>query len=279
MTTKKKKDVNIQKKPPNFHLTPPPSFFQNLKKISFYKKKKLGKKNRKGNDIIMIIPVFDVKDNQAVSGKSGNRDTYSKLESIYGSDILEIASNLKDDGAKLIYIADLDKIENNGSNDKLVSKINEIIPVMLDNGIRTLTDLEENKNLCTYNIVATETLPNINEAHNIFENYDKEKLILSVDIKNNKLLNQNNNINLDEIIELIKIHKPKYTILLNISQVGTKTQTKTPIIDEIIQKTPNTTHIMAGGLTNQAITNYMKDNINTFLIGTILHEGTLKHKL
>lgn len=227
----------------------------------------------------MIIPVFDVKDNQAVSGKSGNRDTYSKLESIYGSDILEIASNLKDDGAKLIYIADLDKIENNGSNDKLVSKINEIIPVMLDNGIRTLTDLEENKNLCTYNIVATETLPNINEAHNIFENYDKEKLILSVDIKNNKLLNQNNNINLDEIIELIKIHKPKYTILLNISQVGTKTQTKTPIIDEIIQKTPNTTHIMAGGLTNQAITNYMKDNINTFLIGTILHEGTLKHKL
>lgn len=227
----------------------------------------------------MIIPVFDIKNNIAVSGKSGKRDTYTRLKSIYGDDVLQIAQNLKDNGAQLLYIADLDKIEDDGSNNEIISQINQIIPVMLDNGIRTLSDIQKNNKICTYNIVATETLPSISEAHHIFENYDKEKLILSIDIKDNQLLNQNNNINFDEIINLINTHKPKYTILLNISQVGTKNSNTPPIINEIIQKTPNTTHIMAGGLTNQSIAQHKKNNIQHFLVGTILHEGTLKHKL
>ena len=108
----------------------------------------------------MIIPVFDIKDNIAVSGKSGKRDTYTRLKSIYGDDILQIAQNLKDAGSQLLYIADLDKIEDNGSNNEIISQINQIIPVMLDNGIRTLNDVEKNNKICTYNIVATETLHN-----------------------------------------------------------------------------------------------------------------------
>ena len=91
--------------------------------------------------IKMIIPVFDVKNNECVSGKSGKRDTYTKLSSIYGENPIEITTNLKKSGAKCVYIADLDKIENKGDNSELILKINKILPVILDNGANSIDDI------------------------------------------------------------------------------------------------------------------------------------------
>lgn len=231
--------------------------------------------------VFMIIPVVDMKDSMCVSGKSGMRDTYTELRSIYGRgcDIIDLASNLRDDGAKLMYIADLDKIEGVGDNSSLISKVNEIIPVMLDNGISTPDDIEENSKICTYNIVATETLSSISDAYAIFEKYDNEKLIFSVDIKDNEVLLKDKSIKVSELIELINDVKPKYVILLNITQVGQKQQKQCDVVDEIISKTPTVEHIMAGGITNQAIAEYKKVGIDNFLIGTILHEGKLEYEM
>ena len=90
----------------------------------------------------MIIPVFDVKNNECVSGKSGKRDTYTKLSSVYGENPIEITTNLKKSGAKCVYIADLDKIENKGDNSELILKINKILPVILDNGANSIDDIK-----------------------------------------------------------------------------------------------------------------------------------------
>lgn len=231
--------------------------------------------------VFMIIPVVDMKDSMCVSGKSGMRDTYTELSSVYGrgSDIIDLASNLCDAGAKLMYIADLDKIEGVGDNSSLISKVNDIIPVMLDNGISTVDDIRKNSEICTFNIVATETLGSISDAYEIFKNYASEKLIFSVDIKDNEVLLKDKSIKVSELIELINNVKPKYVILLNITQVGQKQQKQCDIIDEIISKTPTVEHIMAGGITNQAISEYKAQGINNFLIGTILHEGKLEYEM
>jgi len=226
----------------------------------------------------MIIPVIDLMNKQCVSGKSGNRNTYTKLKSIYGDNPISITQNLKNNGAQLIYVADLDKIENKGDNTELISQINNVLPVLLDNGISNLSDIN-NKNICAYHILATETMESIEETTNIFKNIDNKKLVISVDIKNNELLLQNKNIKLDDIIQLINNVNPQYTILLNISQVGTKKQNENLIIKKIIQETPNTKHILGGGITNEAIKKYKQEGIDNFLIGTILHEGNLKYKL
>ena len=109
----------------------------------------------------MIIPVIDIMHNECVSGKSGRRSTYKKLRSIYGDNPLDIATALKEDGAQLIYIADLDKIERIDDNNNIISSINNIIPVMLDNGISSIEDIENNKNICSYNILATETMTSL----------------------------------------------------------------------------------------------------------------------
>ena len=223
----------------------------------------------------MIIPVLDIKNGECVCGQSGNRSTYKKLVSIYGTNPIEIAQNLKKDGYELLYIADLDKLESTGDNSKLISKINRIIPVLLDNGIENFSNIEENENITTYNILATESINNLEEIEEIIQKVDNEKLVISVDIKDNNLMIKNRNIKVSDIINLINKSKIRYIIILNISQIGTKSSNKSDIEKEIIDKTDDVEYIMAGGITNDAIKDYQNSNINSFIVGTILHEGSL----
>ena len=223
----------------------------------------------------MIIPVLDIKNGECVCGQSGNRSTYKKLDSIYGTNPIEIAQNLKKEGFNLLYIADLDKLESTGDNSELISKINRIIPVLLDNAIENICGIEDNENISTYNILATESMKNLEEIEEIIQKVDNDKLVISVDIKDNNLLIKNRNIKVSDIINLINKSKIKYIILLNISQIGTKSSNKSDIEKEIIDNTDNVEYIMAGGITNDAIKDYQNNNIDNFIVGTILHDGSL----
>lgn len=94
--------------------------------------------------MLEVIPVLDLMNSMAVSGKSGNRDTYTPLNSIFASDSdpISIANNLKINGAKQVYIADLDLIEKKGHNLNKIKMINTVLPVMLDSGIRNLESFD-----------------------------------------------------------------------------------------------------------------------------------------
>lgn len=226
--------------------------------------------------INMIIPVVDIKDNECVSGKSGNRDSYKKLDSVFGDNPLEIANNLKKAGYSLLYVADLDRLEHAGDNSELISKINEVIPVMLDNAIKNIDDVEENDNITTYNILATESMSNLSDIHQIIKEYPNDKLVVSIDIKEDKLLTDNEEITLDDIIDLINSSNISQVIILNITHVGTKVSDKSPIEEHIIKNVHDAEFIIAGGITAESIDAYQKENINNFLVGTVLHEGKLK---
>ncbi|MDO5850858.1 MAG: HisA/HisF-related TIM barrel protein [Methanobacteriaceae archaeon] len=224
----------------------------------------------------MIIPVLDIKNNTCVSGKSGNRNTYKKLESVYGNLPEEIVINLKKDGFKCVYIADLDMIENIGDNSKLIKKLNNILPIMLDNGIKNIEDLKKSLKNCTWSILATETIESTDTFIKIFKNHDKKRLIISIDIKNNEVLTKNNDITLKTIIDTINQIKPEKIIILNITQVGQQQSKIDQITQKIIDKTPYTTHILGGGMTNKQIQQLKEKNIKNYLIGTDLHNGNLK---
>lgn len=223
----------------------------------------------------MIIPVFDVKNGLFVCGKSGKRDTYRELSSVYGNAPLDIIFNLKKSGACCVYIADLDKIEGVGDNSSLICEINKVIPVLLDNGANCVEDIVANQNICTYSILASETMTNIVDCYAIFNEISSDNIIISVDVKDNELLIKNDDIKIEDVISLINDVKPAYTILLNISDVGTKKGFKNSFIDYIISETPFTQHIIGGGLTNKSIHDYKKEGIDNFLVGTLLHDGGL----
>lgn len=226
--------------------------------------------------MLNIIPVIDLKSGTAVTGKSGNRSKYKQLKSIYSnsSNPLEIALNLKKKGANEIYIADLDAIEEKGSNLELIKKINQILPVMLDYGIRDEKSFSFANKFARKIIIGTETLSDLNELYNIYDKYPNEKIVISVDIKNNSLLSNNLNINLYELIEKLEILNPKQIILLDLSNVGTNSGFNMDLLNKFSSFKKSL--IIGGGITVKQIKILNDIGIEKVLIGTSLHNGEIK---
>ncbi|OEC87435.1 MULTISPECIES: HisA/HisF family protein [Methanobacterium] len=225
----------------------------------------------------MIIPVLDLKNGIAVSGKSGKRETYKPLKTVFHESASpeEIAKSLRDAGAVRIYIADLDSIENRESNFDIARKVNKYIPVMLDCGAKNVSDVGKALEVADKVIIATETLENMDELNSIFDKFDKNRLIISIDIKDGKIFSKYLNIDINYFIRKIEELNPQEVILLDISQVGTEKG----VNEELIKKFLKLPLIIGGGITSTDINKLEKLGINKFLVGSALHKGKLALKI
>lgn len=223
--------------------------------------------------MIKKIPVIDLKQHQAVSGKSGMRDTYTPLRTVFApsSNPVEIAQGLKLNGADEMYIADLDLIESQGHNIDDIKMVNTILPVMFDGGVKNLEGFEFFLNYAYKIIVPTETLESIDEMRKIFEKYPKERIVVSIDVKDNELFSKNLDLTLSEFKEVLKKLNPNEIILLDISGVGTQKGYNTKLLDEF--KEFKNQLIIAGGLNKESIGELDSQGIKKILIGTSLHSG------
>jgi phosphoribosylformimino-5-aminoimidazole carboxamide ribotide isomerase len=226
----------------------------------------------------MIIPVIDIKNGEAVSGKSGMRETYKPLKTIFSqsSDAVEIAKSLKAAGAKRMYIADLDSIEGEGSNLQIVKKVNEIIPVMLDAGANNLQRVEKLLKFADKVIIATETLKTLKSLDEIFKSFKRDELVLSIDIKNNELLARNMDTDLNAIVNKIKDLKPAEIILLDISKVGTESGVNNALINKF--EAFKSSIIMGGGILEEDIEELSVKGVHKFLVGSALHSGKIRSR-
>ena len=224
----------------------------------------------------MIIPVLDLKDGIAVSGKSGNREEYKPLKTIFhpSSDPLKISESLKEAGASEIYIADLDSIEGKGSNMELIGKINQLIPVMLDCGASDLDSVSEALQVVDKVIVATETLKKLEDLYEIFCRVNRERVIISVDVLNNKILSKHLKLDFSILRESLEKLKPSMVILLDISNVGTETGINWQLMDEFVGM--ESSLILGGGITREDLPQLAEKGVNTVLAGTALHQGSIK---
>lgn len=227
--------------------------------------------------MLEIIPVIDLMNSVAVSGKSGNRETYTPLQTIYASssDPLEIALSLKGEGAKEMYIADLDFIERNGNNNIFkIKEVNSVLPVILDVGVDKLETFEFLLEFAYKIIVATETLESIEELEKIFEKYPKERIIVSVDVKNNELYAKNMDLDLEGFKEVLRRIDPNEIILLDISSVGTEGGFNKPLLESF--KEFKDKIILGGGITPDEISQLDALGIRKALVGTALHKGQIR---
>ena len=224
----------------------------------------------------MIIPVLDLKNGIAVSGKSGKRESYKPLKTVFHKSASPegIGKSLSDAGAVRIYIADLDSIENRESNFEVIQEVNKNISVMLDCGARNVFDVKKALEVADKVIIATETLKDIDDLNDIFDNFDKNRLVISIDIKDNEIFSKSLNIDIKEFIRKIKELNPLEVILLDISQVGTERG----VNYELIRKFLELPLIIGGGITSSDIKRLEKLGINKFLVGSALHNGKLPLK-
>ena len=221
----------------------------------------------------MIIPVIDLKNVEAVSGKSGMRNTYKPLKSVFhsSSDPIGIARAIKDSGFKEIYVADLDAIDGEGFNLNVVREMNNILPVMLDSGVNTIEGVEKVLNSVKKVIIATETLKSLDDLELIFSSFKKEDLVMSVDVKDGKILGKHIKADFKDIINKIQQIKPAEIILLDISRVGTGNTVDHELINRFMGL--ETELIIGGGVTDQNIDELTELGVQNFLIGTSLHAG------
>ena len=226
--------------------------------------------------MIKKIPVIDLKQHQAVSGKSGMRDTYKPLQTVFAASAnpVEIAQGLKLNGADEMYIADLDLIESQGHNINDIKMVNTILPVIFDGGVKNLESFEFFLDYAYKVIVPTETLESVDELKKIFEKYPKERIVVSVDVKNNELLAKNMDLTLTEFRDLLIELDPNDIILLDITGVGTEQGYNKYLLDEFEPLKDKL--IMAGGLNKDSLGELESLGIKRVLIGTSLHSGEVK---
>ncbi len=221
----------------------------------------------------MIIPVIDIKNGIAVSGKSGNRETYTPLKTVFSNSYepIAIARELKKSGFSSVYIADLDAIEGNNSNLEIAIEINQIIPVMFDSGIRNYSEVQKIIGTVEKVIIATETIENFDDIELIFSSFPKQNLVLSIDVKDGNILSKHITIDFKDIIRIIQEINPPEVILLDISRVGTENGVDHELIKSFIGL--DTDLILGGGITLQDIKDLHSLGIKYFLVGTALHSG------
>lgn len=226
--------------------------------------------------MIKKIPVIDLKQHQAVSGKSGMRDTYQPLRTVFApsSNPVEIAQGLKLNGADEMYIADLDLIESTGHNINDIKLVNTILPVMFDGGVKNCESFEFFLDYAYKIIIPTETLESIEEMEKIFEKYPRERIVVSIDVKDNELFSKNLDLSLSDFKEILKKLSPNEIILLDISAVGTEKGYNKKLLDEFDDMKDKL--IIAGGLNNESIGELDSIGIKKVLIGTSLHSGEVK---
>lgn len=225
---------------------------------------------------LMIIPVLDIKDGIAVSGKSGNRDEYKPLKTVFNnsSDPLEISKALKKLGASEIYIADLDAIEGRDSNRDLVSTINQILPVMLDCGAYDLDSVDEALQVSEKVIVATETLQALEDLEEIFSNVNRDRLILSIDVLNNKIHTKHLKLDFNILRQIVENLKPSQIIILDISSVGCEGGMNWHLLDYFAGL--ESSIIFGGGVTAEDISKLDGEGVDNVLVGTALHQGKIE---
>lgn len=212
-----------------------------------------------------IIPVIDLMNGLAVSGKSGNRKEYVPIKSVLcgSSNPVDVIKKYKENGAKKVYIADLNSIMSTGNNFETVKNLD--IFKIVDFGVTDKKDLENVKKCAEMTILGTETLNDISILK-------EENIILSLDFKDGKLLNYN----LEEILS--EIDKKTPLIILDISSVGTQKGINVELIKDILERTDNPIYI-GGGIKSEDDLKISKElGISGVLIGTTIHNGKLDLK-
>ena len=141
-----------------------------------------------------LIPAIDILNNIVVKAFAGERKKYKAIKSkILNSCELEhvIQSLLNEYDFKKFYIADLNAITGNKNNFKIIESIitkYTHIDFWVDYGIKTYLDFKKFENLPCSLIIGSETLKDVLELKKIKKKIKKNKIILSLDYKNNRFL-------------------------------------------------------------------------------------------
>lgn len=230
---------------------------------------------------MLIIPAIDLRDGKYVRLKQGN---YA-LETIYGSDPVEIAKKWQTAGAKTLHVVDLDgaktgQLVNLKAIEKIIAVLN--IPIQVGGGVQSVAELEQLLSLgASKVIIGTLALEDEEQLVKLLSRYG-EKIIVSLDSKNGQLAKRGwlENSGQDLFETAIKLEKlgVKSFIYTDVLKDGTLSQPNYEGIKSLLSilSTPLT---IAGGVSCLAdIRELATLKVAGVIIGKALLEGRINIK-
>lgn len=219
--------------------------------------------------MIDIIPVLDIRGGLAVSGKSGEREYYRPLQSVFCAepDPIKIANALP---FERLYVADLEGIVDRVPDLETLSTLSGLKKTMIDMGVRDYGDLNLYDGLSCGVVLGTETVVDMGvfiEGLMIFG----DRLIVSIDMKDSTVISGFLPPNPIETYDKLKSVGITRFIFLDISSVGTL-ESDTSFIKDL----NNASEILVGGgITEKNLKELEMIKVDGALVGTALHNGLL----
>lgn len=230
-----------------------------------------------------IVPVIDVLNGVAVHGMRGDRKQYQPLKSnlCKSTDPLQIAECFDSLGFTELYIADLDGILYNSLNLNLFERIvlTTNLDLIVDTGTSELTRAEELVDAKVSKLViGSETLKNMDFVGQAIDKFGANKVVVSVDQKEGKLLSKSEQISkLDACSFVKKLGNLGVTqiIFLDLGRVGTEYGTDLTLIKRIVEKTEVELFVGGGIHSLTELEELRNIGISGVLVATVLHNGVI----
>ncbi|MGQ9468724.1 MAG: HisA/HisF family protein [Nitrososphaerales archaeon] len=234
-----------------------------------------------------IIPVIDIMGGVVVHAKGGQRDEYQPIKSqlCETSNPVDLALALKSRfGFRELYIADLDSIMKCGDNMNMLRRIYESsgMKIVADSGVN---DVEKARDLLQAGVekvvVGTETLTSFDVLKSILNFAGHENVIVSIDIKNGKVLSKCKGIiglSPEALAKRLKLMGVKELIVLDLLRVGRESGVKIDLIRRVLDSV-DIPIVTGGGIRNIDDVLLLRDlGVSGVLIATALHNLRIKRE-
>ncbi len=230
-----------------------------------------------------IIPVIDILNGIAVHAVRGKRGDYKPLQSILcdSVDPLEVAMAFRAIGFKELYIADLDAIIRGQVNFEVIKEIVDQtgLKLMVDAG---LTDLETAEHLLEAGVskvvIGTETLKNKSFVNDAVWVLGSTQVIVSLDLKDDKLLVKQGFEGCKEPMCLLVEFKGvgvSNVIILDLARVGSNEGINVDFLKRVLEEKKIDVYV-GGGVRDINDLVELKDlGVSGVLVATALHSGKI----
>ena len=221
-----------------------------------------------------IIPVIDLKNGVVVQAVRGDRSDYKPVQSqlCSGSAPSDLVTALLEaTQSKILYIADLDAIEQTSSIEnfnviKDLARRYRHISFWVDAGFKSLDQLYRWKKIHNLRpVIGTESHKKTKSLLTLLQTDS----ILSLDFKNNQLLGPG------EILNMTKFW-PKDLIIMSLDTVGSQLGPNMRLINKILAINSDSRLYAAGGIRGQSDIECLRQvQVKGVLLASALHSGSI----
>jgi phosphoribosylformimino-5-aminoimidazole carboxamide ribotide isomerase len=233
---------------------------------------------------LKIVPVLDILNGVAVHAIRGLRKEYKPLKSVVSvsPDPLEVACAFENLGFTELYVADLDAISGVDCSFSSIRKIvyGGNIRLMVDGGV---SDIGRTRELLQIGvskiIVGTETLTSMDFVEEVIRFLGRERVLLSLDLRNGHLItNLGSDVPTEPLSLLKRICEMGLTqvILLDLARVGSGEGANTAFLRHLLGDFDLKVYLGGGVGSYENLLELKKLGASGVLLATALHSGVIR---